>query len=384
MNPNYNAILFGQDPIQNEILSKTLDRIIDVKHYSEEQEFEANAEPADSSPDIFIIHKSLKNGDGIIACENIRNITKYNNTSILMILDSESVYQKIKCYEAGADDYIIQPYHPEEIIRKVKRLSNASSEKRDLDSQSKKATFQAKDATKTAFEAMRASSDLGLVIKFMESCQSSNTYESLVDKLCLVTLNLGITAIIQIHAEDGDHTFSQRGDVKPIEVQLLHEARHKGRIVEEKNFIIVNFDLISLMIEDMPADELKYGRLKDTLAQLVGSAEIRVRSIMVNEILHAQSRETISVINLIRQIASDNHKHSTMIMKRLSEQIEMSAVTLALTEEQEDHFVDLAEKAHIELETLYRGSEVLESHFMRVILGLQKAIDMQEGKNPST
>lgn len=379
MDPHYSAILLGKDPLENEILINTLEGYVSVEQYGGEVEYQNLKSPTE--PDLFIIHKALAKGDGVITCENIRHETKFGDSSILMILENDSVYHKIKCYEAGADDYIIQPYHPEELIRKVKRLSSHSTHKRKQANLTKQATNNADDATKAALEAMRATSDLGLIVKFMVNCQTANTFQELADQLCATTCSLGLTSIVQIHQGETFHTFAQHDEPKQIEIQLLQEAKHKGRVVEDNNLIIVNFELLSIMVIDVPVENKLHGRIKDTLVQLVGAGEIRVRSIMVNDILHAQSRKTISVINLIRQLASDNQKHATNIMVQLSEGVEQSAISLSLTEEQEEHFIELAEHAHKELDSLYRGSDILESHFMRVILGIQKAIKIHEGKD---
>ena len=377
MDPNYNAILLGKDPIENEILVNSLNTYINVDQYNGETEYRHQEGKAE--PDLFIIHKQLAKGDGVTTCESIRKELNYSNASILMILDSDSVYHKIKCYEAGADDYIVQPYHPEELIRKVKRLSDSSLQKKNLSFLTEAATNDALDATKTAFEAMRATSDLGVVIKFMANCQASTSLEAIALQLCLATSSLDVTCIVQIHDNEAFHTFNQNNDVRQIEAQILQESKNKGRIVEEDNLIIINFELLSLLVTDMPTDKNLHGRIKDTLVHITGAAEIRIRSVMVNEILHAQGRETISVINLIRQVAADNHRHATQIMTNLTEKVEESAISLSLTEEQEDHFIHLSQNAHKELDTLYKGSEILESHFMRVILGVQKAIKMHEG-----
>lgn len=49
-------------------------------------------------------------------------ITTQSNTKILMLSQIADCYSRIHAYEQGVDDYVAKPFHPDELILKIKKL----------------------------------------------------------------------------------------------------------------------------------------------------------------------------------------------------------------------------------------------------------------------
>ena len=60
--------------------------------------------------------------DGIEACEQLRNDTRFNETVIMFLTARGEDYSHIAAFEAGADDYVTKPIKPKVIVSKVKAL----------------------------------------------------------------------------------------------------------------------------------------------------------------------------------------------------------------------------------------------------------------------
>lgn len=72
------------------------------------------------SPDIIILDLMLPKLDGMEVCKQLRQ--KNIMTPILMLTAKEDELDKILGLELGADDYMIKPFSPREVIARVKAI----------------------------------------------------------------------------------------------------------------------------------------------------------------------------------------------------------------------------------------------------------------------
>lgn len=70
--------------------------------------------------DLLILDISVPSMSGIDVCTKIRAIK--NDVPILMLTALEEVNVKVKALESGADDYLVKPFHFEELSARVKAL----------------------------------------------------------------------------------------------------------------------------------------------------------------------------------------------------------------------------------------------------------------------
>lgn len=71
------------------------------------------------SPDIVLLDVMLPEVDGYDVCKEIRRI---NKTPIIMLTAKAEVFDKVLGLELGADDYIVKPFDPKELIARVKAV----------------------------------------------------------------------------------------------------------------------------------------------------------------------------------------------------------------------------------------------------------------------
>ena len=83
--------------------------------------------------DIIIMDVMMPELDGFSACREIR---KSCNTPIIMLSARGEEYDKIHGFELGIDDYVVKPFSPKELMRRVnavlKRSKNTSVESKDV------------------------------------------------------------------------------------------------------------------------------------------------------------------------------------------------------------------------------------------------------------
>lgn len=70
-------------------------------------------------PDIVLLDVMMPKKDGFEVCKDIR---KMSNIPIIMITARGEDFEKIMGLEIGADDYIVKPFSPSEVIARVKAI----------------------------------------------------------------------------------------------------------------------------------------------------------------------------------------------------------------------------------------------------------------------
>jgi len=75
-------------------------------------------------PDLVILDLMLPILDGMEVCRRIRN---WANTPILMLTARQGEDDRINGLEAGADDYLVKPFSPRELVSRVKAILRRSA-----------------------------------------------------------------------------------------------------------------------------------------------------------------------------------------------------------------------------------------------------------------
>ena len=71
-------------------------------------------------PDLVILDVVMPHMDGFQACEAIRNDPRTQNSAIIMLTAKSVAADKLTGFGAGADDYIVKPFEPAELIARVR------------------------------------------------------------------------------------------------------------------------------------------------------------------------------------------------------------------------------------------------------------------------
>ena len=85
------------------------------------------------SPSIVILDIMMPGISGIETCSKIKKID--GNILVLMVSANASVDDRLEAYQNKADDYLVKPYDPDELIAKVEillRLYNAQQKLKEV------------------------------------------------------------------------------------------------------------------------------------------------------------------------------------------------------------------------------------------------------------
>jgi DNA-binding response OmpR family regulator len=89
---------------------------VDLAYDGEEGEYMAEVNPYD----LVILDIMLPGKDGIEVCRDLR--TKKVNTPILMLTAKDTVEDRVKGLDVGADDYLVKPFAFNELLARVRAM----------------------------------------------------------------------------------------------------------------------------------------------------------------------------------------------------------------------------------------------------------------------
>ena len=70
-------------------------------------------------PDLIILDIMLEDVNGYEVCQQIRKNSSLKNTKIIFVSAKAMESERLKGYQAGADDYLTKPFDGDELLEKV-------------------------------------------------------------------------------------------------------------------------------------------------------------------------------------------------------------------------------------------------------------------------
>ena len=68
---------------------------------------------SDSPPDLVVLDLTLPGIDGL---ETLRHLRTFTDVPVVVLTVRDSLRDKIAAFESGADDYVLKPFAPEELL----------------------------------------------------------------------------------------------------------------------------------------------------------------------------------------------------------------------------------------------------------------------------
>lgn len=78
--------------------------------------------------DLIILDRSLPDGDGLELCLRLKKLNMESKFPILMLTAHGELDEKVKGLTSGADDYVVKPFEPRELIARIEALRRRKNE----------------------------------------------------------------------------------------------------------------------------------------------------------------------------------------------------------------------------------------------------------------
>jgi two-component system, OmpR family, phosphate regulon response regulator PhoB len=84
-------------------------------------------------PDLLILDLMLPDMSGIKICQQIKSDLKTKAIPVIMLTARSSESDRVSGFEAGADDYVVKPFSPKELVLRVKAMLARTKSTRSAD-----------------------------------------------------------------------------------------------------------------------------------------------------------------------------------------------------------------------------------------------------------
>jgi two-component system copper resistance phosphate regulon response regulator CusR len=180
--------------------------------------------------DLLIMDVMLPDTNGIELCRRIRQ--KDSNTHILMLTALNQVHDKVSGLKAGADDYLVKPFHFSELLARIEALLRRNKTNEDnhllmfddlkLDTWSKTAERDGRQITLTAKEYT-------LLELFMHHPNKILSREYIAEQVWEIGFDTG-TNFIDVYVN-----YLRKKVEKDFKTKLIHTVIGMGYILKQAN-----------------------------------------------------------------------------------------------------------------------------------------------------
>lgn len=288
-------------------------------------------------PDIILLDVEMPGINGYEVCDRLRNLPEIRQTPIVFLSSLSSLRERLQGYEAGGDDYLTKPFEQENLLARINVLLKYTEERKELQAQ-----YQL--AQETAMIAMTGTSELGLAMEFLERSLTYQTFGDVAQGLFETTDRLSLDCCLLVKADEQQSWYSSGGTISPLEKELIEMSDQSSRFLDFGQRTLVNYPNASLLVKNMPLDDMqRYGQVKDLLPILLSAVNTKINALNTQNALINQSADLLKSYVMIRKhfygLATtlvENRDKTKSLMQNMVHEISYDLLRLGLEEDQEE------------------------------------------------
>jgi DNA-binding response OmpR family regulator len=73
-------------------------------------------------PDIIITDLQMPNMDGLELIKSLKESGYFKDIPIIVLSSKDSSADRVQCLKLGAEDYIVKPFNPEELLLRIEKI----------------------------------------------------------------------------------------------------------------------------------------------------------------------------------------------------------------------------------------------------------------------
>ncbi|MFC4701969.1 PleD family two-component system response regulator [Glaciecola siphonariae] len=205
------------------------------------------------------VNMPLKNGYD--TCKEILAISP--ELPVVFVSANDSTDEILKGFDVGGVDYLTKPIDTNVVARKVDVIVHERELLQQLQDEHK-------NTSDMVMSVIQSAGHLGTVLGFLRAGLKIKTHEGLLSALFDVFDGLNMDVCVQLRTPVNVINKATRGMLTPLEEDLLSRAgRMQARFLEKGNRYIVNFESISVIVKNMPEDDIVKGDLRDNLMMIL-------------------------------------------------------------------------------------------------------------------
>ncbi|WNO10218.1 response regulator [Teredinibacter sp. KSP-S5-2] len=366
------VLIIDDEKFIHKVLIKMLAGEFEIKSAYEGEE---GVQLANSwKPNIILLDVEMPGRSGYEVCDLLKRDKNTFDIPVIFISSRSSLRERMLGYEVGADDYLVKPCDSDELLAKIKVITQHARAKNVL-------RYDASNAQQTAMEAMSTSYELGKAVRFVERSYLSPDFESLGEYLMDFMRSLGLSAVAMFQGRRGNfYASSTLKAPTPLEKDLMEMMHKHDRFVDFGSRTQVNYPQVVLLVKNMPLDDrTQYGRLKDIFPFVLGATDAKVRVIDAEHALKTQSADLAGsveavqmTIDSIRDSFSLNMNAVSSIMSELVATLSLDMRNMGMDHDQEEYVCDKVESSAKKIHTCLQENASIETNLAEVVALLRR------------
>lgn len=280
-------------------------------------------------PDLFFLDVNLPGMDGFTLCRKIKEDAGMCATPVIFVSGHDTIEERIQGYDAGGEDFIVKPFEPEELLRKLKVAQNMVLSCRLL-------SQQIKEAEQLSSLIMASMDETGILLQFMSKLIAMETPREIADGLLELMQRYRLEGVVQTRTGEETLTVSGAGTDLPLEMSIIEHVRTQGRIFEFSRRSVHNFERVTLMINNLPVEDPDFcGRLRDHLSVAAQGADSRLKAVQAEKGVLSALASVGHTLMELRDAHQRNSADSSRLITALQDTLLNSFYKLGLTDNQE-------------------------------------------------
>lgn len=329
-------------------------------------------------PDVILLDIEMPDRNGYEVCEYLRHHETTKDIPIVFISAKSDVGERMRGYEVGATDFMPKPFQKEDVLAKLRVLISLKDQQDALQA-------QIEEAEKTAHTAMSGSSELGMVMQFVERSYEINDYQQLASGIFKVLTAFGLNTAMRITTDAGAEYYSCSGTVSPLESELMSLLKERSRFNDFGCRTQINYPNVSILIKNMPLDDPeRYGRYKDIIPAILSAADAKIRTLNTEKQMQEQTNEINMAFTMIREslltIANRqrvNQQEGQKVLHSMVNELASELPGMGLEVDQEERILTTVDKAVKESFDLNDESEIIKKTLDEVSKELEILLNKQ-------
>lgn len=334
MNNAFTVFAVDDDPMIQDVLCTMLSPSYEITAFDSAEA--CHAAMGSVQPDCLLLDVGLPGMDGYQFCRALKDGDDTRHIPVTFISSHDTIDSRLKGYDAGGEDFIVKPFEPEELLRKLKVAENVVQARRSLQEQ-----VQASDELSTI--ALASMSDSGIVLQYMSQLIGWHDEKEIAAGTLDLLRRFSLDGVVQTRLGSRTHTLSSGGVDLPLEVSILNHVRTLDRIFEFRTRGVYNFENITVMVHNMPIDDdVACGRIRDNLAIAAQGATARLKALAAEESSHRSQEAVLEAVSAIQttldslnQITLQNSYQTSQMIYVFEQQLSRTFVGLGLADSQE-------------------------------------------------
>lgn len=315
-------------------------------------------------PNLILLDIEMEGIDGFETCRRLR---EHYSMPVIFVSSHDTLEERLAAFDAGGDDFVVKPFDAEVLHRKAKRMVEIFTRHTQL-------TEEKNLANQMAMDFLKSSSETGVIFSLVRSALKCTQLADLATRLVEAAQELGILCHVRICHADGAVAITPHGIATPLETSILEQSAKLGRFFQFKHRFVVNFEKVTILVQNLPEDEEIAGRLRDNVTILAESAQavaeniaVRQEAAMRAETMQVAAVESCAAAENLRRIYHQQQNQARQLLDELTKEIEDSYLFLGLTDNQEDMVSGMIRRGAHQILELFALREEFDRQFADII-----------------